>query len=343
MLSRLAENALRVTLCLPIAAVALSIQAISAAELIPCGQVSGLKSIHVDGVTAVPLTVRNGSTQTISIDWVDYEGAKIARGKIAPGEESFTSYACHAWLLHTSGGECLCGFVLEGRPEMVSIDANGLCSAPEAKTYEPTARYQRRMVEGWTILISSAYTEQTLRPVLAMVKRKLKEARTILPPGAIKTLQRVKLWLEVCDWRSPEAAYHPNADWLRNRGMNPDKAGGIQISAADIVPWSREQPAMLIHELAHAFEAQMREAGRDKLRSAFYEAIISCKYANVPRRGRGEERERAYAMKDVHEYFAELSEGYFLENDYYPFNREQLKDFDPDGFAAIERLWKVAK
>ena len=342
MLSRLVENALRVTLFLLVAAIAPSIQAISAAELIPCGQVSGLKSIDVDGVTAVPLTVKNGSTQTISIDWVDYEGAKIARGKRAPGKTFETdSFACHAWLLHTSGGKCLCGVVLEDRPETVSIDANGLCTAQKAKTYEPTARYQRRMVEGWTILISSAYTEQTLRPVLAMVKRKLKEARTILPPGAIKTLQRVKLWLEVCDWRSPEAAYHPNVCWLRKKGMNPDKTRGIQISAADIVPWSDEQPAMIIHELAHAFEAQGLGPGRAELKSAYQAARLSGRYASVSRRRGG--KERAYAMKNVQEYFAELSEAYFSENDFSPFNREELKAFDRQGFDAIESLWKVAK
>jgi len=288
--------------------------------------------------------VKNGSAQTVSIDWIDSAGAKIPFDKLAPGQTiSVDSFACHAWLLRTLGGKCLCGFVLEGRPEIVSIGANGLCSPERTKkSYEPTADYQQRMVEGWTILISSAYTGQTLQPVLTVLKRKLKQARTILPPGAIGTLQQVRLWLEVSDCKFPGSAYHQDADWLRKHGMNPDKAGGVQISA-EIVPLSGEQPALVIHELAHAFEAQMREAGRDKLRSAFYEAIISCKYASVARRGRGEERERAYAMKDVHEYFAELSEGYFSENDFYPFNRDDLEYFDPQGFAVIESLWKVAK
>ena len=45
----------------------------------------------------------------------------------------------------------------------------------------------------------------------------------------------------------------------------------------------------------------------------------------------------------MHEYFAELSEAYFGENDFYPFNREELKAFDLEGFEAIESLWNVAK
>ncbi len=346
MLSRLVENALRVTLCLLVAAIAPSIQAISAAELIPCGQVSGLKSIDVDGVTAVPLTVRNGSTQTISIDWIESDGAKSTIDKLAPGKMTeVDSSACHAFLLHTSAGKCLCGFVLADRPEeIVSIGANGRCSAQKADTfYEPTASYQQRIVEGWTIFISSAYIGETLLPVLTVLTRKLKQARTSLPPGAIESLQDVRLWLEASDWRHPQTAYHPDARWLSCHRMNPDKAGGIQISA-EIVPLSDEQPAMIIHELAHAFEKEqvMREPDRAKLLESAYQAAgLSGRYESVKHRD-GSER-RAYAMENVQEYFAELSEAYFSENDFYPFNREELKAFDPQGFAAIESLWKVAK
>ena len=345
MLSRLVENALRVTLCLLVAAVALSIQAISAAELIPCGEVSDLKSL--DEVTsAVRLTVKNGSTQTISIDWIESDGAKSTIDKLAPGKTTeVDSSACHAFLLHTSAGKCLCGFVLADRPEeIVSIDANGLCSAQKAEAcYEPTARYQQRIVEGWTIFISSAYIEQTLLPVLTVLTRKLKQARTSLPPSAIETLQDVRLWLEASDWRHPKTAYHPDARWLSCHRMNPDKAGDIQTSA-EIVPWSDEQPAMIIHELAHAFEEEqvMRDPDRaELLKSAYQEAEKSGQYESVPRRGGG--KDRAYALTDVHEYFAELSEAYFGENDFYPFNQWELKTFDPKGFEAIESLWNVAK
>ena len=98
---------------------------------------------------------------------------------------------------------------------------------------------------------------------------------------------------------------------------------------------------MIIHELAHAFEAQVREADRAELESAYQAAWDSGRYESVPRRGGG--KDRAYALTDVHEYFAELSEAYFGENDFYPFNQWELKTFDPKGFEAIESLWNVAK
>ena len=46
-----------------------------------------------------------------------------------------------------------------------------------------------------------------------------------------------------------------------------------------------------------------------------------------------------YCMVTVWEYFAELCEAYWGENDYYPFNKEQLKEHDPEGFAMMESIW----
>ncbi len=342
MLGRLSGSALRAGLFLLVAAAAPSSQVASAAELIPCGQVPELKS--PDRVTfSVPLIVKNDSHRAMSVNWIDSHGAKIPKAELAPGQEMppEDSYACDAWLLETPAGKCLCGVVLEGRPEVVSVDANGLCRADRTKTsYEPTANYRQQKVEGWTVLISSAYTGEALRPVLAELERKLKEARMLLPPDAIKRLQQVRLWLEHSDCQFPGSAYHPDKDWLRKNNMNPDKAGNIQISA-EIVTLSKEQPAMVIHELAHALEARAPGPDRTELEDAYRAAKRSGRYASVRRRGGG--KERAYAMRDVHEYFAELSEAYFSENDYFPFNRVELKAFDPKGFAAVENLWNGAK
>lgn len=40
---------------------------------------------------------------------------------------------------------------------------------------------------------------------------------------------------------------------------------------------------------------------------------------------------------------AELSETYFAKvhdlNDYYPFNGQQLQQYDPTGFQAIQNVW----
>ena len=49
----------------------------------------------------------------------------------------------------------------------------------------------------------------------------------------------------------------------------------------------------------------------------------------------------AYATTDHKEYFAELTEAWFWENDYYPFNRAELLEFDPAGAAVVESAWTM--
>ena len=49
--------------------------------------------------------------------------------------------------------------------------------------------------------------------------------------------------------------------------------------------------------------------------------------------------QRAYALTNEKEYFAELTEAYYGFNDFYPFNREQLQAFDPAGYLLVEQAW----
>jgi phenylalanyl-tRNA synthetase alpha subunit len=50
-----------------------------------------------------------------------------------------------------------------------------------------------------------------------------------------------------------------------------------------------------------------------------------------------------YALTNKHEYFAECSEAYFssdrFRNDYYPFTKSELIEFDPVGVEMCNRLW----
>ena len=45
---------------------------------------------------------------------------------------------------------------------------------------------------------------------------------------------------------------------------------------------------------------------------------------------------KAYALTNDREYFAELSKIYHLSNNHYPFSVADLKDYDPQGYKAIE-------
>ena len=45
---------------------------------------------------------------------------------------------------------------------------------------------------------------------------------------------------------------------------------------------------------------------------------------------------KSYAIHDKFEYFAEMSEAYFWKNDYYPFDKADLRSYDPEAKAVIE-------
>ena len=47
----------------------------------------------------------------------------------------------------------------------------------------------------------------------------------------------------------------------------------------------------------------------------------------------------AYAKNDAREYFCEITEAWFGANDFYPFNREQLKQHDPMGWQLMHLVW----
>ncbi len=51
-------------------------------------------------------------------------------------------------------------------------------------------------------------------------------------------------------------------------------------------------------------------------------------------------QQKAYALTNELEYFAELSEAYLGKNDFYPYNRKQLEQYDPDGYAIMKNIWK---
>lgn len=185
---------------------------------------------------------------------------------------------------------------------------------------------------------------RTLRSDLAMVERVVSE------PVLAVLRERTIIWIERQGAIVPGGmsgrgmVFHPSAFWLRANGLDPARAGGVEIvRAEDYLAWRETQPMMVLHELAHAYQHLLGEADAG-LMAAYRAASESGRYDAVRRAGRPEEaRERAYAMGNIREYFAELSEAYFGRNDYEPFDRDELRVFDPEGFAAVERLWGLGR
>jgi hypothetical protein len=204
--------------------------------------------------------------------------------------------------------------------------------------YPETARYTRQDLEGFPAFVSPrAMVEPETGAALAVFRVRLAAFRARLPSDVYGLLSTVPIWIEYREPGRAMAGYH-GASWVASHRLNPDKARCIEIADlhAFAVALSGDSPMALVHELAHAYlDRAIRDAGA--VEYAYASAVRSGRYDHVhTRRGT---IERAYALESVGEYFAELTEAYFGDNDYEPFDRDELSRFDPPGFALMRSVW----
>ena len=98
-----------------------------------------------------------------------------------------------------------------------------------------------------------------------------------------------------------------------------------------------KHPAVVLHELAHAYHDQFLGFGNAEVEAAYSKAKQSGSYDEVlDHLGNNV---RHYGMNNAKEYFAEATEAYFYRNDFYPFVQGELRKHDPLMFEVLERLW----
>jgi hypothetical protein len=180
--------------------------------------------------------------------------------------------------------------------------------------------------------------EELSRDTLREVEFQLYRLRHTIPAGPLKKLQEVPIWLELNNWE--RCQYHPSRDWLAAHNYNPDKAGAVEVSnARSFLSWVRERGIfVLLHELAHAHHHRVLGHDNRVILDAYEKARASGVYESVLRDTGG--KVRHYAMENAQEYFAELTESYFARNDYFPFIRVELQQFDPTGYEMCRKLWE---
>lgn len=217
--------------------------------------------------------------------------------------------------------------------------------APAAEPLPMVAGHETLGVNGWTVHVSEtlrsadpAAMEQALR----LLEQQLREVARTLPPGPLAKLRQVRIWMspQPAGFR-PTGEYHPDANWLRENGRDVAMARSIQFTnisrfAAEI----RRMPAMVLHELAHAYHDRQLGFDEPRIRAAFDDAVKAGRYEQVRESSSGDRR-RAYALTNHKEYFAELTEAYFGVNDFFPFHRAHLREHDPAMARLLGELWEV--
>ncbi|MCB1230842.1 MAG: hypothetical protein KDN19_11275 [Verrucomicrobiae bacterium] len=207
-------------------------------------------------------------------------------------------------------------------------------------------------VVGWTLHIhpqlrEAKHAAKTDR-ALEILRTQLTEIVEILPSADVAKLRQVPLFFSPpYPGETPNAAYHPNIDWLRKNGRDPLMARSVEFTNIEIFEkeWDR-MPNFVLHELSHAWHDRFLPMGyaNPEVKRAFEDAKMSGRYAKVERRHGGDRPNTfgvAYAMNNPMEYFAECSEAFFGTNDFFPFDRAELKKHDPEMFALLGKLWRL--
>lgn len=199
----------------------------------------------------------------------------------------------------------------------------------------------RQMVDGFTLIIRTVRLKdpETIQGI-KVITESLAKIKNLLTPEQFKRLRKVPIWFEYKRLEGSAIWYHPNADWLVSQGYPAEMEKSIEINnLKNFLAWQAlDQPFILLHELAHAYEDLHLTAMRAEIVATYNKAVAGGKYENVERSNGGDHRH--YALTSEEEYFAELTETYFGRNDFYPFTRAELRKFDPDGYKLIQKAWK---
>ncbi len=217
------------------------------------------------------------------------------------------------------------------------------------KSHDPrlaVSGYQSKNIGGWPVRVSDRLLSEQKRDTEQAIRLLTDQLRTItqvLPGDALDQMQDIPLWMSpIYEGVRPTAEYHPSQGWLRNAGRHTELHRCVEMTNITIFEKEhRRMPMMILHELAHAYHDQVLGFEHPKIRAAYEIAVANGSYDSVERNNG--KTERAYGMNNAKEYFAESSEAFFGENDFYPFNREQLRRHDPHMDELLAELWGAPK
>lgn len=199
-------------------------------------------------------------------------------------------------------------------------------------------------MEGWTVHVDPALLEgehaDEGAKCLRMLSDHLNRISLLVPEDRLEKLRRCEIWIERRHPSLGAMQYHPSEGWLRRHGHDPRLTKKVHIPHAGALV-SRSQlvkhPAVVLHELSHAYHDQVLGFDYRPVVDAYDKAMKDGSYEKVLLfDGR---TVKHYGATDHKEYFAEGTEAYFYRNDFYPFVRAELKEHDPALHAELEKVW----
>ena len=204
--------------------------------------------------------------------------------------------------------------------------------------------YKTRKVLGWTVHVSEELLNkmpEKTEIAMKLFEEQLQKVVERVPGKVVNRLRTVPVWF------SPKypnfghsGEYHPDKKWLIDNGRRAELAQCIEFTNVEIFQKEvKRMPMVALHELAHSYHHQHLTFDHPEIIAAYKAAKEAGKYEKVQRNNGTEVK--AYALTNHKEYFAETSEAYFGENDFYPFNKQDLQDYDPLMYRVLTKVWEV--
>lgn len=221
---------------------------------------------------------------------------------------------------------------------------------PTVDFRQPKRDYIEWHAGGWTFYLERELAEREsgqARRVVARLEAKVGEVLALLPPHAGETLRRLSFYI-LLGPRAAGGGYNNGSEYFRridpdyHKHLDPRWRSVVVVYSAENYLWLDDHWAVrvLVHELAHAWQLERWPERQPDILAAWNSAKEAGLYRGV-KDVNGTPLERAYALQNQLEYFAELSCAYFWRGEYEPFDRESLRRYDPKGFAMIEKMWGV--
>lgn len=201
-----------------------------------------------------------------------------------------------------------------------------------------------QQIEGWTVYVEPQLLEGEHAALgsraLKMLANHLQRIAILLPEDRLEKMRTLEIWIEYQHPQLRVMQYHPNLGWLEEHGYDPRLAKKVHIPrAAELLSRGQmfKHPAVVLHELAHAYHDQFLGFDDSRIVKAYKQAVAAGNYEKVlAHSGR---TVRHYALTDHKEYFAEGTEAYLYRNDFYPFVRAELKEHDPKLHDLLAEIW----
>jgi len=205
----------------------------------------------------------------------------------------------------------------------------------------PTADYTEQNIAGFKVLVNPAVVQQApmFKEVTDAIADQVSAMASQLPAQGLEQLKQTRIWVELDAEADKATVFHSSPDWIVASAGNQDKVGHIEITnAKKFIQHSRQgHSSLLLHEFTHAFHQKVLGADHKAVIDTYEQVQLRLLYDRVEHVsgtvGPG------YATLGPLEYFAEISEAYFGLNDFYPFDRAQLKKHDPIGHDLVQKLW----